>query len=67
VSLSGDTALIGADGSAYIFARAADGTWSQQQKLIAADTDDDVFGARVSLSGDTALIGAYRDNIAEAG
>ncbi|MGR0482418.1 MAG: FG-GAP repeat protein [Candidatus Electronema sp. V4] len=37
VSVSGDTALIGAADSAYVFVRAADGTWSQQTKLIAAD------------------------------
>ncbi|MCP4700900.1 MAG: hypothetical protein GY862_29205, partial [Gammaproteobacteria bacterium] len=68
VSLSGDTALIGADGddnggytsgSAYVFTR--NGTvWSQQAKLTAGDAAVDyAFGKSVSLSGDTALIGAY--------
>ena len=72
VALSGDTALIGAfgdddkgsgSGSAYVFVRAADGTWSQQAKLTAADgTFDDWFGSSVSVSGDTAVIGAmYAD------
>lgn len=61
VSISGDTALIGnpgAPGLAYVFARAADGTWSQQARLIPADSDTHWFGSSVSISGDTALIGA---------
>ena len=68
VSLSGDTALIGApqdkdngsmSGSAYVFTR-TDTTWTQQQKLLASDgTAYDYFGESVSISGDTALIGAF--------
>ncbi len=64
VSISGDTALIGAfgddsvQGSAYVFTR-TDGMWSQQQKLTASDySPADEFGQSVSLSGDAALIGA---------
>ncbi|MFC1707284.1 FG-GAP repeat protein [Planctomycetota bacterium] len=67
VSLSGDTALVGAhpddrSGSAYLFRRA--GTmWSQEAKLTAADgVQTDFFGYAVSLSGDTALVGAYGDD-----
>ena len=69
VAVSGDTALIGADGddhdsgSAYVFVRAADGTWTQQAKLTAADRSvGDEFGFSVSVSGDTSLIGAFGDN-----
>jgi hypothetical protein len=72
VAVSGDTAVIGADGdddngdwsgSAYVFARAADGTWSQQAKLTAADgAADDSFGTSVSVSGGTAVIGADEDD-----
>uniref|UniRef100_UPI004055E377 FG-GAP repeat protein n=1 Tax=Candidatus Electronema sp. TaxID=2698783 RepID=UPI004055E377 len=74
VAVSGDTAVIGAyhdddkgsaSGSAYVFVRAADGTWSQQAKLTADDgAIDDMFGSSVSLSADgsTALIGACRDD-----
>uniref|UniRef100_UPI0040574A2F FG-GAP repeat protein n=1 Tax=Candidatus Electronema sp. TaxID=2698783 RepID=UPI0040574A2F len=69
VAVSGDTAVIGADGddsvsgSAYVFVRAADGTWSQQTKLTAADgTVLDEFGSSVAMSGDTAVIGAYGDD-----
>ncbi len=70
VSLSGDTALIGAvdddngidSGSAYVFTRTGT-TWTQQAKLLASDgTADDMFGYSVSLSGDTALIGANCDD-----
>ena len=72
VSLSADggTAMIGAfyddnvKGSAYVFIRAADGTWSQQAKLTAADRAD-AFGCSVSLSADgcAALIGAAYYNM----
>jgi hypothetical protein len=68
VAVSGDMAVIGAygddglSGSAYVFVR-ADGTWSQQTKLTAADgAIGDSFGCSVAVSGDTAVIGAYGDN-----
>lgn len=66
VALSGDTALVGADGKtvggnagqgeAYVYTRS--GTlWTQQAKLIAADgVAGDRFGYAVALSGGTALI-----------
>lgn len=68
VSLSGDTALIGAyqkttisnqEGSAYVFVRSGT-TWSQQgAPLVASDAGEaDWFGASVALSGNTAVIGA---------
>jgi len=74
ISLSGDTALIGAvfhddvlfnSGSAYVFVRndddsSDDGIWIQEDKLLASDAASfSGFGFRVSLSGDTALIGAF--------
>ncbi|MDH3831916.1 MAG: tandem-95 repeat protein, partial [Gammaproteobacteria bacterium] len=71
VSLSGDTALIGAaeddhsvtnSGSAYVFTRSGL-LWSEQAKLTANDAAaNDYFGNSVSLSGDTALIGAEEDD-----
>ncbi|MBK8914072.1 MAG: thrombospondin type 3 repeat-containing protein [Phycisphaerales bacterium] len=72
VSLSGDTALIGAhfndgpagtdQGSAYVFVRSGS-SWSQQARLEAADAAaGDGFGGSVSLDGDTALVGAYGDD-----
>jgi hypothetical protein len=71
VSLSGDTALVGArydddngsaSGSAYVFVR-SDGVWTDQAKLLASDgAAQDEFGRCVSLSADTALIGAYADD-----
>jgi hypothetical protein len=70
VSLSGDTALVGApsddnevadSGSTYVFVRSGT-SWTQQAKLSAWDAAaGDKFGHSVSLSGDTALIGAYGD------
>jgi hypothetical protein len=72
VAVDGDTAVIGAygdddkgaeSGSAYVFVRSADGTWSQQAKLTADDgVDDDRFGCSVAVSGDTAVIGAMFDD-----
>ena len=68
VSISGDTALVGAPGSnnncgaAYVLVRSGT-TWSQQAKLMAADAEAwDWFGHAVSLCGDTALVGASRDD-----
>jgi hypothetical protein len=71
VSVSGDTAVVGAygddgigsnSGSAYVFVRSGT-TWTQQAKLTASDAAaDDLFGRSVSVSGDTAVIGAYGDN-----
>ncbi len=71
VSVSGDTALVGAagdddnggsSGSAYVFARSGS-QWSQQDKMTAVDAAArDQFGISVSVSGDTALVGAYKDD-----
>ncbi|MDR3573793.1 MAG: choice-of-anchor D domain-containing protein [Anaerolineaceae bacterium] len=68
VSLSGDTALVGApqatvgsnnaQGSAYVFIRTGTG-WVFKQKLTVSDgLAGDQFGSSVTLDGDTALVGA---------
>ena len=72
VSVSGDTAVVGAwgdddlgtvSGSAYAFVRSG-GTWTQQAKLLASDgAYDDRFGTSVSVSGDTAVVGAFTDDL----
>ncbi len=73
VAISGDTAVVGADwddvgsnvdqGSAYVFTRILV-TWTQQQKLTAADgAASDQFGWSVAISGDTAIVGAYTDDV----
>lgn len=69
VSVSGDTAAIGAAGfrdftngadRAYIFTR-TNGVWGQQAVLQSPDsTGVDHFGLNVSLSGDSVVIGAER-------
>jgi hypothetical protein len=75
VSLSDDTALIGAhgdddngyaSGSAYVFTR-SDNIWLEQAKLTASDgKSGDVFGSSVSIDdGDTAIIGALYQSDAE--
>ncbi|HPO17287.1 MAG TPA: PKD domain-containing protein [Candidatus Hydrogenedentes bacterium] len=68
VSVSGETALIGAfakssyTGAAYVFVRSG-GIWSEQQKLLASDRQSfDMFGASVSLVEETAVIGVYGKN-----
>ena len=73
VALDGATALIGAagddvggnrdQGSAYVFVRSGS-TWSEQQKLTAADgAVDDWFAQAVALDGDSAVLGAYSDDV----
>ncbi len=71
VSISGDTAIVGAyrddnySGSAYIFSRDQGGAnnWGQVKKLTASDgAADDRFGYSVSISGDTVIVGAWRDD-----
>lgn len=71
VSISGDTALVGAyddsdvstdAGSAYVFTRGGS-VWSQQAKLTGSDTAAGAkFGRSVSVNGHTAAVGAYRDD-----
>ncbi|MEE9355499.1 MAG: LamG-like jellyroll fold domain-containing protein [Methylococcaceae bacterium] len=68
VSISGDTAVIGAPltpvnsrvgaGAAYIYARSSDGSWIQQERLVhELPTRTDRFGQSVSISQNTAIIG----------
>jgi len=68
VSLSGDTAMVGAwgddssannSGSVYEYVRSA-ALWAEQARLLPNDgAASDHFGNRVSLDGDTVLVGAY--------
>lgn len=71
VSVSGDTAIVGAwyadvngnngQGAAYIFVRNGS-MWTEQAKLLASDGgSSDHFGVSVAISGDTAVVGAYDD------
>ena len=67
MSISGDVALVGADGdddnfassgSAYVF-RWNGSNWVQEQKLLASDgVSGDWFGGSVSIDGNVALVGA---------
>jgi hypothetical protein len=63
VSMAGTTAIIGASGpfggpAAYVFAD-AEGTWTEQQKLIPYDTNGSTgFGASVAISDSAAFVGA---------
>ncbi|MCH8251512.1 MAG: hypothetical protein IID36_03560, partial [Planctomycetes bacterium] len=74
VSVSGDTALVGAAyddcaagnecGSAYVY-RFNGTSWVEEQKLTASDAAaNDEFGRSVSVSGDTAVVGAFWDDCA---
>jgi len=74
VSISGDTAIVGAhlhddEGAAYIYEKNG-GTWTQVAKLTASDaTSGDRFGDGVSISGDTAIVGAPagEDGVGDSG
>ncbi len=71
VSISGDSVIVGAQadadagsytGSAYVFTRSG-ATWTQQQKLTAADAaGGDWFGYSVSIDGDSVIVGAFADD-----
>ena len=72
VSIAGGHAVVGAtgnddngsnSGSAYIFVNNHNGSWSQQDKLIAEDAAaGDHFGQSVSIAGDYAVVGAWADD-----
>ena len=76
VAISGDTALVGAQGrdlpskpnagQAFVYVRSGT-VWSQQAALSAADaTSMDSFGCSVALEGDTALVGASLQTVGTA-
>jgi FG-GAP repeat len=54
VSLSGDTAVIGATNAAYVFIRSGT-SWTQQAKLVASDQPVS-FGSAVAVDGGTAVV-----------
>ncbi len=67
VAIQGSTALIGADGNngyqgaVYVFTEAG-GTWTETQKLTAADgTSNAYFGYSIAVSGTTLIVGAWGD------
>ena len=72
VSVSGNRIIVGAEingdggaasGSAYIFERNSDGSWSETTKLLAGDgAAGDLLGGSVAISGGTALIAAPGDD-----
>jgi hypothetical protein len=62
VSLDGDRALVGGEGSAfeaaYVFERGAGG-WAETARLVASNSDEfDLYGAAVSVRGDRVLVAA---------
>lgn len=74
VSLSGDTAAIGAPydahalgadaGSVYVFTRPSSGVWSFRTKLYSQAADQPLyFGARVAISGTTIAAAGYGHTI----
>ena len=70
VAVSGDTAVVGAEGdagagnwagAAYVLQRDQGGAdnWGEVKKLTASDAEDEDFlGVTVAVSGDTAVVGA---------
>ena len=66
ISISGNTALIGADFSNNVFTYIRNGNaWTQQGSAFAGSdtTSGDEFGFSVALVGDTALVGAFQHNV----
>jgi hypothetical protein len=72
-AFSGDTIIVGAHGdavggmtqrgAAYVFTRNG-ATWTEQQKLIAADgAASDLFGLNVAISSNSIIVGAESANV----
>src|SRR5262249_23032652 len=64
VALSGDTAIVGADGeasyqgAAYVFVRSGS-AWTEQSELTASHgTAGDAFGTSVAVDGNTVVVGS---------
>jgi len=74
VSISGDTAVVGAinedtgfndAGAVYVFTRSGT-TWTQQAKLQASTREaNQRFGEKVEIDGDTIIVGAREDTPAQ--
>jgi uncharacterized delta-60 repeat protein len=67
VSISGDTAIVGAfyEGgeAAFVFSQDANGAWTEQAILRASDSQSgDNFGRSVCIFGDTAIVGAHYED-----
>lgn len=75
VAISGNTLVVGASmdhspdqvpawpGGAYVFVRAANGTWSQQAHLVSPNpTANGDFGRSVAIEGDTIVVGATHED-----
>lgn len=55
-------------GSAYIFEREGDGTWTEVQKIVASDrAEGDEFGFSVAIHGDLIVVGAHYCSTNEVG
>lgn len=74
VDLDANRALIGAvtdgdpngpAGAAYVFRRAANGSWTQEARIAASSAESDpnaAFGSDVALDGEYAIVGARLDD-----
>jgi hypothetical protein len=64
VSMSGEYAIAGGGGAAYIYTRnPSTGVWGSEQRIQATDTQqNDYFGTSVSIDGDYAIVGAFYKN-----
>jgi hypothetical protein len=59
LSVSGQAIAINIDDTGAKYPITIDPTWTQQQKLTAADgISSDIFGSAVAIDGDTAVVGA---------
>jgi sugar lactone lactonase YvrE len=72
VSVSGNTAVIGAEGkagqgAAYVFVLGAGGWGVQQEMTDPGGLANDNFGVSVSVSGGTVAVGAYYESVLHSG
>lgn len=73
IGVSGDTAVVGAEGAgdlagqAYVLVRSGT-TWSQQALLTPSNAEHaDLFGYRVAISGDTVVVSSYYESSGATG
>ena len=72
VAVSGNTLVVGApehdgagaaSGGAYVFTRSNEGSWTEQQYLLASNAENaDRFGWSVAIDGDRLVIGAINES-----
>jgi len=57
VAIDGETLVVGAESSAYVFTKNAGDSWTQRAKLTPTVPASTMFGSTVAINGDTIVVG----------